>query len=542
MLKLKNAIVLAALLGSTAAIGAPLSPEFTAVFDGKTLAGFTRLGAAQWNVANGELSSVAGQGLLKYNRAYQDGRIKFRFKCSSCSTGLIIRGDQDSGLYVSLAPEDAGTVSTVTLDLNGAVTDRKAPSRAAQPERAFSMPAAAQLPSNPGAPPPPPAPAPGARPAQNAPRALSLRSGEWNYVEIAIRGGAISGSINGRPISGGAPLTDINQFGFAAFAAAPGLMVKDIAFEDFLTRKAPSGIVGKDFQMKRLSDVFTSEATVLADINKDGKVDIVAGPLWYEGPEFKVSHEIKAVQSVNISAGYPEHLGQEIHDWNGDGWPDVLNQGLIGGLPISLYLNPKGENRHWEKIAVAHRSDLETLLTCDLFKNGDRQLVTTLNGKLGWLSPTPGEPKQLWTFHAISDAGASRGGRPGPTQHGVGCGDLDNDGRLDVLSGTGWWSQPATVSDAAWTFHSAPWDEGGGGADMFVYDVNGDGRVDVVAGLRGHGYGLAWFEQTASGEWIRHLIMGTPDDAANETIPAFSELHAIALADIDGDGWPAPDG
>lgn len=536
MLKLNNAIVLAVLLGSTAAVGAPLSPEFTPVFDGKSLGGFTRVGAAQWTVENGELKAAAGPGLLKYNRAYQDGRIKFRFKCASCATGLIIRADQDSGVYISLATEDAGAISAVALDANGAIIDRKAPSRATQPERTFSFPASAALPANPGAPPPPPPPAPGARPAQNGARGPSLRSGEWNYVEIAIRGEAISGSINGRPINGGAPLAGINQYGFAALIAAPDLMVKDVAFEDFLTRKTPSAVVGKGFQMRRVSDVFTSEAAAIADINKDGKPDIVAGPLWYEGPDFKISHEIKAVQTTNISAGYPEHLGQEIHDWNGDGWPDVLNQGLVGGLPIALYLNPKGENRHWEKIAVAHRSDLETLLTCDLFKSGDRQLITTLNGKLGWLAPTPGEPKQLWTFHTISDAGATRGGRPGPTQHGVGCGDLDNDGKLDVLSGTGWWSQPAKVSDAVWAFHSAPWDEGGGGADMYVYDVNGDGRVDVVAGLRGHGYGLAWFEQTRTGEWIRHQIMGSPEDAAEEPIAAFSELHAIALADIDGDG------
>ncbi len=30
---------------------------------------------------------------------------------------------------------------------------------------------------------------------------------------------------------------------------------------------------------------------------------------------------------------------------------------------------------------------------------------------------------------------------------------------------------------------------------MVVYDVNGDGKNDIVTSLGGHGWGLAWFEQ-----------------------------------------------
>ena len=36
------------------------------------------------------------------------------------------------------------------------------------------------------------------------------------------------------------------------------------------------------------------------------------------------------------------------------------------------------------------------------------------------------------------------------------------------------------------------------GAEMAVYDVNGDGFNDVVSGLNAHGFGLAWFEQKLS--------------------------------------------
>ena len=82
-----------------------------------------------------------------------------------------------------------------------------------------------------------------------------------------------------------------------------------------------------------------------------------------------------------------------------------------------------------------------------------------------------------------------------------------------------------------------------GGADMFVYDVNGDGLPDVITSLGSHGYGLAWFEQKKDSHgvisWKRHLIMNNPLsppdvlqewEEADKSV-AFSELHALALAD-----------
>ena len=70
---------------------------------------------------------------------------------------------------------------------------------------------------------------------------------------------------------------------------------------------------------------------------------------------------------------------------------------------------------------------------------------------------------------------------------------------------------------------------------MLVLDVNGDGRNDVVTSYHAHGCGLGWFEQRADGSFAEHRIMGaTP--AENDQGVTFSQLHALALADIDGDG------
>jgi hypothetical protein len=70
---------------------------------------------------------------------------------------------------------------------------------------------------------------------------------------------------------------------------------------------------------------------------------------------------------------------------------------------------------------------------------------------------------------------------------------------------------------------------------MYVLDVNGDGRNDVITSLKAHGYGLSWFEQNADGSFTERKIMGaTP--AENPQGVVFSQLHAIQLADVNGDG------
>jgi hypothetical protein len=73
---------------------------------------------------------------------------------------------------------------------------------------------------------------------------------------------------------------------------------------------------------------------------------------------------------------------------------------------------------------------------------------------------------------------------------------------------------------------------------MYAYDVNGDGLNDIITGLAAHGFGLAWFEQYKEGSEIKfreHMIMNK-DPRENKYGLKFSELHAIDLVDMDGDG------
>ena len=64
------------------------------------------------------------------------------------------------------------------------------------------------------------------------------------------------------------------------------------------------------------------------------------------------------------------------------------------------------------------------------------------------------------------------------------------------------------------------------GAIGFIYvaDVNGDGRPDIVTSMA-HDYGIFWMEQGADGKWTKHVI----DDS-------WSQAHAMTMVDLNGDG------
>lgn len=288
------------------------------------------------------------------------------------------------------------------------------------------------------------------------------------------------------------------------------------------------------FERKQLTNQYYSEGANAGDINGDGKPDIVSGPYWYEGPDFTKKHEIYPAKPQNRE-GYADNFFCWVYDFNGDGRNDVLVVGFPG-TPAYVYENPGpgGYDKPWKRHEVLKSVSNESPQFVNVVGDKQPELVCTSNGQFGYASFEPGKGFEPWTFHSISVMPA-----PKPFGHGLGVGDVNGDGRPDILISTGWFEQPKEKPESTrWEFHPVSFSPAYGGAEMYVYDVDGDGLNDVITSEAAHDFGLAWYRQVKVDGRItfeRKLIMGDKP-ADNPFGVVFSELHSLALVDMDGDG------
>ncbi|REJ96962.1 MAG: VCBS repeat-containing protein [Planctomycetota bacterium] len=337
---------------------------------------------------------------------------------------------------------------------------------------------------------------------------------------------------------------------FVLLAVAPcGLLAVAVLS---LTREAEADHHEKPaairFEEVELDAKFRSEGVAVADFNNDGLNDIAAGFVWYEAPDWKMHTIAKETASANNAVlGSPPHYKPKGYsnafscfadDLDGDGWIDLLVVDFPS-KPTWWYRNPGAAGGEWQKHLAMPVTNNESPAYADMDGDGVNEIIAAFapstqeaNGperQMGIIARAA-DATSAWTIRPISRKGA-----PGCRvyYHGLGVGDVNSDGRVDVLCSDGWWESPASAggeeaSAALWKFHPAEFGEAGDGerraAHLHVDDFDGDGDADVLSSSP-HSYGIWWHEQLADGTWQTH-----------EIDTSYSQTHAVCVADINGDG------
>ncbi len=533
-------------------------PDWT--FKGSTLAGWHVLGAADWKAVDGELVGTPRSpegGWLVLDKSFQDVQFGADFKCvGACRTGVLLRAEKTptgmKGVYLSL---DAGEVGgyAITLDANGKELSRErlrpggglmriAPSAADAAAAAAARGAAAgrgagaQAPGGRGR---------GALPAggtlPNLTEPTALKPNEWNDLDVVIDANIMRPWVNTDGGGGGAADDDLGKFGpIAIYVGGSGeVHLRDVSYRDLSLKRVVKEELSPNYRMLRLTPFYYSFASAAADFDRDGNMDAVSGPFIFLGPDFTKVREFYMALSTNPSTNFSSNWLEFAGDFTGDGWPDVLLASTSG---TRLYVNPKGEPKRWDSYAgiVPPAPNVsEVSVMKDIDADGKPDLVYASAGAVRWAKPDPANPTGPWLSTQVGDLGTY-------AAHGIGAGDINGDGRVDILNVYGWWEQPAKATTEMWPYHPVAFGRQNGrgapgGAEMCVYDINGDGRNDVVTSLQAHVFGLAWFEQKrdAGGtiSFVQHMIS---DNFATKNAGGvvFSEPHGSTCADMNGDSIP----
>jgi hypothetical protein len=255
-----------------------------------------------------------------------------------------------------------------------------------------------------------------------------------------------------------------------------------------------------------------------ADLDGDGRKDILAGGWWYRNPGTPDGTWTRS------EFGTPLRNMALVHDFNGDGRPDVL--GTTGaGSSISgefVWARNDGAGKFTVFNASECHGDFLQGAAIARFHKGDPLtiLLAWHHGKLGQVGlqqmTVPSNPEQAdWGCTKISDFSK---------EEELTLGDIDRDGKLDVLLGTHWLRN---AGPGKWTPHTIVDTKEWGDRNRLV-DINRDGRLDAVVGYWAQtgDTKLAWYEQPtdATKPWTEHVIL------------MMMRPMSIDTADLDKDG------
>ncbi len=268
-----------------------------------------------------------------------------------------------------------------------------------------------------------------------------------------------------------------------------------------------------------------NEGVAVGDIDGDGKPDITAGEFWYQAPSFK-QRPLRKLES--FGADYLQNNSEHLWDIDHDGDLDVISGGFT--LPVVNWFENPGVGNYdslWKSHQLVNTGTKQNEATFlnDLDGNGIPEFIVN-----SWNNKSP-----MLIFQLVHDGDVSSTKRHPVAEsgngHGMGFGDINGDGKLDIVFQRGWYQQPdGGAFSGTWKLHDE-FDLPHASCPIIVFDLNGDDKNDLIW-ANGHNYGLYWQEQlerdsNGTTTWRKHLIDRS-----------FSQGHCLAWEDIDNDGKP----
>ncbi|HVU49426.1 MAG TPA: VCBS repeat-containing protein [Polyangia bacterium] len=337
---------------------------------------------------------------------------------------------------------------------------------------------------------------------------------------------------------------------------------------------------------------FLAESCSIGDYNNDGVPDISSGRRWWPGP-FTPGYNGAMMEHIyrgghddlprsgagsggsctdEINSGVSDDWSDFPYDMDGDGLTDIINIANCD-TPENCNPSPKpapqphataywyknpgpGSTAMWTGTLMNSDVRLEQHGFGDVDGDGKPEIYGACKNctpaqtkgyyKGDWAHPTMG-----WTYVPVTTHYNFPFNGTG-WLHGEGLGDIDKDGKADLLERGGAWisanstTPNVTVCPGAgcgWVktqLYDGDPGENRGPSHMYAADMDGDGDMDIVATDWAHGWGLAWYEQTQPLTFVKHQIYATNSTADQTKYGSvfFSEGHAMQVMDMNGDGIP----